>query len=145
MSSDRGFSGENPSARSLMLTSGACPPHEPWRDPATSRVYCRRCGVEIPDEPVPIGGRLVPVLEYLDRLERERRRLEDEERRIHLMMDSLDLQIAGIRDMKCIWPGCDNPPLPRSKWCRLHKYERMKVTARERQRRRRLERHGCHA
>jgi hypothetical protein len=117
--------------------AGTCPPHDPWRDPGTGKAYCRHCGIEIPDESVQIGHRLVSVPEYLDRLEMRRRTLDNLEQRILLEMDSLDVQIAGIRDTMCAWPDCHTAPMHRSKWCRLHKNEREKQTAKERQRRRR--------
>jgi hypothetical protein len=122
-----------PADRSL----ARCPPHEEWTDPSDGRTYCTRCGLEIPSQPVQIGGRLVPTREYLGRVEERRRNLDRLQERIQAQIDALDAEDGRIRGVRCAWPGCDSAPMIGSKWCRLHKHEREKEPARERQRRRR--------
>jgi hypothetical protein len=106
-------------------------------DPETRQTFCERCGLLLPDRPVPIGGRLVPVEEFLRRLTIKCRELDAEillsQQRKHQLLSLA----AGIQDTRCRWPGCQVPPMLRSKWCPLHRWEHAKEQARERQRRHR--------
>ncbi len=106
-------------------------------DAETGRFFCRACGAEVVERSLQMGGRLVPPTELLHRVTIRRRELEQVALKISQELHSLDVTVAQVRDVKCAWPGCQVPPMLRSRWCPQHKQEREKENAKERQRRRR--------
>jgi hypothetical protein len=117
-------------------------------DPETGKIYCRQCGLDIPTEPVSVGEREIPIVEYMRGLELQYQELEQEERRLQVEYDKRQqpirdkkdriIRIIGdLRDVRCAWPGCHDPPKLRSKWCPQHKAEHEREVDRDRQRRHR--------
>ncbi len=106
-------------------------------DPETGMVSCGLCGLEIFDQPLRIGSRLVPLAEILRRVAGDHRELEKWVLKFSQEIHRLDAVDSKIRDVRCTWPGCQVPPMLRSHWCPVHKEEHRKENDRERQRRRR--------
>jgi hypothetical protein len=113
-------------------------------DPESGRRFCSSCGLEIPDRPVTVGGRQIPPHEWLRRSGQRLRKIDE----IQLTVDGIRSElermrhqgysaVARVRGIKCAWPACDAPPKPGSKWCPAHKQERIRESAKERQRRKR--------
>jgi hypothetical protein len=95
----------------------------------------------------------MPMREYVRRREIEYEELHRQEQRLldeydkHLQpirdkMDQVVRILGDLRDARCVWPGCKEPPKPRSKWCQHHKPLHEREMARNRQRR---HRDRCHA
>jgi hypothetical protein len=113
-------------------------------DPKTGKRYCCQCGLDVPSEPVSVGERQIPITEYMRRLELDYQELEQEEQRLQGELepirdkkDCIVRIIGDLRDARCAWPGCREPPNPRSKWCPQHKAEHAREMDRNRQRRHR--------
>ena len=113
-------------------------------DPDSGQKFCKGCGLEIPDQPVIVDGQEIPIHEWL-RLCGQRLQTIDE---LQLAVDGIQSELermrhqgysamARVRGIKCAWPACEQPPKPGSKWCRRHKQERIRESAKERQRRKR--------
>jgi hypothetical protein len=111
--------------------------HASVTDPETGESFCQNCGLLLPDRPVPIGSRLVPPEEFLRRLTIKCKELDLEillkQQRKHQLLSVA----AKVQDTRYRWPGCQAPPILRSKWCPMHYHEHAKELARERQRRHR--------
>jgi len=106
-------------------------------DPETGQSFCQKCGLLLPEGPVQIGSRLVPPEEFLRRLRIKCRELDAEILRSQQLKHQLLSVAAKVQDTRCKSPGCQAPPMLRSKWCPLHRQEHAKEQARERQRRHR--------
>ncbi len=122
-----------------MPDPGECPHPVESRltDPESGIVSCGLCGLEMFDQRLRIGSRLVPPTKLLHRVTIRRRELERVALKISQELHTLDAIGSKIRDVQCAWPGCEVPPMIGSSWCPEHKRERAKENARERQRRRR--------
>jgi len=113
-------------------------------DPNTGKTYCRQCGLDIPSAPVSVGDRQIPIDEYMRRLELDYKELEQEEQRLQAELepirdkkDRIVRIIGDLRDVRCAWPGCHEPPKPRCKLCERHKPLHERQMDRDRQRRHR--------
>jgi len=117
-------------------------------DPDTGKTFCRYCGLDIPSVPVSVGERQIPIDEYMHRLELQYQELEQEEQRLRVEYDERQqpirdkkdqiVRIIGdLRDARCAWPGCHEPPKLRCKLCERHKPLHEREMDRNRQRRHR--------
>jgi hypothetical protein len=116
--------------------------------PESGKTYCCQCGLDIPSIPVSVGERQIPIDEYMRRLELQVQELEQEDQRLQAEYDQRHQPIrhkkdqilriiGGLRDARCAWPGCREPPKLRSRWCPQHKPEHEREIDRNRQRRHR--------
>jgi hypothetical protein len=124
-------------------------------DEKPGQVRCHDCGCITPGEPISVGDGQISVANYVRRLQLQYQELEHQERILQAEYDQRHQPIrdkkdqiirilSDLRDARCAWLGCQEPPLPRSHWCEEHKPEHEREMARDRQRRHR-ERERCHA
>jgi hypothetical protein len=119
--------------------------HRITENDEAGRVWCRdKCGIEIPEEPVLVGDRLIPPVEWLRRAALEYRKLDAKQKEKLLEVKEIQakkdriISIAGdLQNRKCHRPGCSLKPHLRSKWCEKHGALHEREMACNRQRRKR--------
>ncbi len=91
----------------------------------------------IPEKPILIGGRLLPPMVLLRKHTIKRREIERLVIHYQTKLRRLDAVNAKVRGVRCAWLGCEVAPVMRGRWCPEHKAEHTRLSATERQRKRR--------
>ena len=105
------------------------------QDPQSERTFCVKCGLEIIEQPVQVGSRFVSPAEYMRRVEKVVRVMNNE---IQLQQRTKNAMLAGlgrIRAIPCRELGCQGIAFGHAQRCPVHQQQRARATGRERIRR----------